>query len=297
MVQLALELPSQAGQIELPMKVLAIIGLIQEAIKTSPDITLACILFGQKAEGYAIRHCVDCAIISFMLASSLGKPDSEVMTIACAALTMNISMLTLQGQLQDREAGPTDEETILIKQHPEMSAKILQQSGVNDAAWLSALLHHHENVDGTGYPYGKTGENIPDNAKLISLADRYTALLSPRAYRKATLPSEALGKLLIDRGKGVDATFAAHFIRILGIYPPGAFVKLRNGEIGVVSHRSINGSALVVHALIGPFGLPLPYPHKRETNNERYEIREPLHVNQADIPFSMKQIWGTEASA
>lgn len=298
MVQLAAELPSLTGQSNLAATVLAIIGQIEEAIEISPDIALACILFGQKAEGYAVRHCIDAAIIALILARSLGKPDAEVATIGCAALTMNVSMLPLQEALQNREAGPTPEESILIRRHPEMSAKILQQAGVADAEWLSILLHHHENIDGTGYPFGKTDESIPENAKLLSLVDRYTALISPRAYRKAIFPSEALGKLLIDRGKGVDTTLVAHFIRTLGIYPPGAFVKLQSGEIAVVSHRSKKqGAGIIAHALIGPFGAPLAFPHKRETGNERYEIRLPVHVSQTDIPFSMHQIWGAEAAA
>ncbi len=297
MVQLMAELPDMDGQSGFVGRVQSIIKLIEEAIAVSQDVTLACILFGRKAEEYAIRHSIDAAIISIMLARSLGKNDSEAVTIACAGLTMNVSMLTLQDALQSRESGPTSEEIGLIRQHPEMSAELLQRVGVDDREWLSIVLHHHENVDGTGYPFGKVDSDIPENAKLLSLADRYTALLSPRAYRKAILPSEALGKLLIDPGKGVDATFAAHFIRTLGIYPPGAFVKLQSGEIAVVSHRGkVQGDGPIAHALIGPFGAPLPFPHKRETSNDRYEIRTAVHVNEADIPFNMFQIWGVEAA-
>lgn len=296
MSQLVAAVPDQPGPCDLPAQTLAITELIQQAIAISPDITLASMLFKQKAEGYAVRHCVDAAIISYLLARSLEKTDAETTTITCAALTMNISMLALQEQLQQRESGPTPDEADFIKRHPQMSLKILQQAGVSDEEWLSCVLHHHENVDGSGYPFGKTADNFPENAKLISLADRYTAFLSPRTYRKAVLPSEALGKILIDRGKGVDPLLAAHFIRTLGIYPPGAFVKLRSGETAVVSHRGKNGGAVVAHALIGAFGAPLPYPHKRETDNERYEIREALHVNVQDIPFNMQQIWGVQAS-
>lgn len=296
LTQLMSAVPDRLDPSDTSSKVLAIADLIRQAVEISPDITLACMLFKQKAEGYAIRHCIDSAMISHMLAISLEKPPPEVAIITCAALTMNISMLSLQEQLQHREAGPTPDEANFIKRHPEASVQILQKAGVTDEAWLSNILHHHENVDGSGYPFGKTNEDLPANAKLISIADRYTALLSPRSYRKAILPSEALGKILIERGKGVDPTLAAHFIRTLGIYPPGAFVKLRSGEIAVISHRAKSGGAVIAHALIGAFGAPLPYPHKRETENERYAIREALHVNPQDIPFNMQQIWGAEAS-
>jgi hypothetical protein len=89
---------------------------------------------------------------------------------------------------------------------------------------------------------------------------------------------------------------AAHFIRTLGIHPPGAMVRLDCGEIAVVSKRGQRGDTAGVHSLLTQSGYPLPYPYKRETSNERYAIREPLQVKNEDIPFNMQQIWGKAAS-
>jgi len=294
--RLLTDIPQQNGGALVSSTFREIANAIKEAIEINPDVALAYILFIQKPEGYAVRHSLACAILSVLIGQTLGKSEDEITKIACAALSMNVSLCSLQESLQSREAGPTAEEMNAIRQHPLESVEMLRRAGVTDEAWLDYIRSHHENIDGTGYPDGKSGDGIPENARLISLADRYTALLAPRTYRPAILPSEALRNMLLERGKSVDATMAAHFIRILGIYPPGAFVKLESGEVAVVTKRSKNSSTPVVHALLAPRGYPLPYPHKRETDNPRYAIREPLRPDWENIPFTMQHIWGKEAS-
>lgn len=297
LAQLLIEAQEHLSDCNLPDRIQKIAKLLHDAIDINPDLTLASMLFKQKAEGYAIRHHIDAAIISLILGRSLQKPEEELRTIASAALTMNISMISLQEALQEREGGLTHDEHAAVREHPEKSVEMLQQAGVRDEGWLSSVLHHHENVDGSGYPAGKVDTEIAQIAKLISLADRYTSMLSPRKFRKSILPSEALRNMLLDRGKGVDPTLVAHFIRAMGVHPPGSFVKLRSGEIAVISHRTKSSATPIAHALIGPFGAPLPFPHKRETGNERYEIREAVHADQIDIPFNLQHIWDTEGSS
>lgn len=269
---------------------------IREAVEINPDVALASILFNQKADGYSARHSVATAIIVLLMAQSMQKPESEIDAIVGAALTMNVSLYALQEVLQSRESGPTPQEAETIRRHPQASVEILKQLGLTDEAWLACVAHHHENIDGTGYPMGRSGADIPENAKLIATADRYTALIAPRSYRPSILSGEALRNMLMDRGKGTDEAMAANFVRVLGIYPPGSFVKLASGEIAIVTKRTKNSRAPIVHALLAPRGSPLPFPHKRETEHERYAIREAVRPDWSIIPFTMQHIWGKEAS-
>ena len=286
----------QPGEPDVSASILDIVNRIREAIEIDPDIALACTLFKPIVKGYSARHGVHAAILSMVTAHSMQKTQDEITTIACAALSMNVSIFSLQERLQLTSRRLSPEENALIKQHPQTSVELLRQAGITDEAWLSYVLHHHENIDGSGYPSGKTGSDIPENAVLISLVDRFTALVSPRAYRPETFPSNAIRILLKERMQGLDPLIAAHFIRTLGVHPPGALVKLHSGEIAVVTKRGQNGSTPIVHALLTPRIYPLPYPYKRETDNERYGIRESFHVKNEDIPFNMQQIWGKAAS-
>ena len=89
---------------------------------------------------------------------------------------------------------------------------------------------------------------------------------------------------------------AAYFIKELGTAPPGAFVRLQNGEIGVVTRRGKATATPIVHAFIGPRGAPLSFPIQRDTGKELYAMRDTLSCDQAMLPFSMQQLWGEEAA-
>lgn len=277
-------------------EVMKTVRTLDEAFTINPDIAFALILFKQSSEGYANRHLIDAAILSMAVAKSMSKPAEETALIAAAALTMNIGMLQLQEDLQNRDAPPTEEEQAHIRKHPLNSVQLLQEAGIADAQWLEFVQDHHENMDGSGYPSGKTCDSIADGAKIIALADRYTAMISPRKYRKAMHPSQALRTMLIEGGKTCDAKIAAFFIRELGIYPPGACVKLINGESGIVLRKGFSAMAPVVLVLKNQYGTPLPSPQKRDTETAQFAIKEAIQIDAGDIPFSMQHLWGSEAT-
>jgi hypothetical protein len=279
-----------------PTEVMKVVGLLNEAITTNPDIALACILFKQTPEGYSNRHLMDAAILSIMVARAMQIPAAEADSIAAAALTMNIGMLRLQEDLQNRAEPPTDEERVLIHSHPELSVALLKEAGVTDQLWLAYVLSHHEHIDGSGYPTGMTGDNISDGAKIIAVADRYTAMIAPRKYRKAIHPMQALRSFLMDSGKTCDAKITTFFIKELGVYPPGCCVKLVNGEIAIVIFKGITATTPAVQAIKNQFGDTLPYPENRNSGIERFAVKEGVLLEVKDIPCTMQQIWGAHAT-
>lgn len=279
-----------------PAEVMKVVGILNDAITTNPDISLACILFKQTAEGYSSRHLMDAAILSIMVARSMHIPTSEAESIAAAALTMNIGMLRLQEDLQNRSEHPTDEERVLIRKHPELSVSLLKEAGVSDPLWLAYVLSHHENVDGSGYPTGMAGDRISVGAKIIAVADRYTAMIAPRKFRKAIHPTQALRNLLIDGGKTNDEKINAFFIKELGIYPPGCCVKLASGETAVVMFKGITATTPAVQVIRNQLGDALPYPENRNSGIERFAIKEGILLEAKEIPFTMQQIWGAHAT-
>jgi HD-GYP domain-containing protein (c-di-GMP phosphodiesterase class II) len=287
---------AQAPLANAPAEVMKVVSILNEAITTNPDIALACILFKQAAEGYSNRHLMDAAILSIMVARAMQIPTTEIESIAAAALTMNIGMLRLQEDLQNRVEAPTDEERLLISRHPELSVTLLREAGVTDSLWLTYVLNHHENVDGSGYPTGMVGNSIPDGAKIIALADRYTAMIAPRKFRKAMHPTQALRGLLVESDKACDAKVTAFFIKELGIYPPGCCVKLASGETAVVLFKGVTATTPAVQVIKNHLGDTLPFPENRNTATERFAIKEGLLLEIKDIPFSMQQIWGSHAT-
>lgn len=290
-------LPGIAGESDVQARIFDAVKLIGLALDISPDIALACILLNQQAGEYPIRHCVDTAVVSLLVARALKKEPEEALTITAAALTMNVGMLQHPELLQNRQNSLSDADVALIRRHPEDGVALLRQAGIDNPEWLSYVLLHHENEDGSGYPFGKSGAAIPVNVKLISLADRYCARVSLRNYRKALLPNAALRDILLADKKNIDPMLAAALVRELGTYPTGSFVKLANGEIGVVIGRGASTTTPIVHALVGPHGAPFSSPIKRDTSCDTYAVREVLHGEQTRIRITMQQLWGDRASA
>ncbi len=277
-------------------KILEVAKALGYAMDINADVALASIFLNHAAGNYTVRHCIDTALVTLMISRAMGKSAEESQIIMAAALTMNIAMLRQQDQLLLKQEPLTERETEVIHAHPAQGVDMLKQSGVTNPDWLSYVLLHHEKEDGSGYPLGKEVKEIPQNAKILAYSDRYCASVSLRKYRKTLLPSAALRDVLVAGGKPSDPLLAAYFIKVLGPTPPGSFVRLQNGEIGVVTRRGANASTPIVHAFIGPRGAPLSFPIQRDTCKELYAIHDALSSEQAVLRFSMQQLWGEEAA-
>lgn len=273
---------------------------VLQAVELNPDIALACIFLNQIAGSYAVRHCIETALVAVQVARGMQKTHEETLIITAAALTMNVGMLRHTESFQNKRTALTDEEMAIVHRHPEDGAHLLRCSGVNDEEWLSCVLLHHEIDDGSGYPDGKTCEQISQNARLIGLADRYCAHVSARNYRRSILPDQALHAILTDQQQQADPVLAEQFTRQLGKYPPGSLVRLRSGEVGVVTRRDEQDHDIRVHALSDAAGKPiaadaLPHAPERNAAEPEFAIAEVLHEDQAGLRFSMRNIWGDQA--
>ena len=269
---------------------------VTTAAELNPDIALACIFLNQIAGTYAVRHCIETAIVTALVARKLHRTQEELLVLTSAALTMNVGMLRHNETFQNKSTPLSHEEKAIVRRHPEDSAELLKSAGVQDEEWISCVLLHHENDDGSGYPAGVASPEVTLNAKLLSFADRYCAQVSARNYRKSILPSLALRNLVEDQAAPVDPHLADCFRRELGDFPPGCLVRLAGGEIGVVSRRQGCSNGLQVHYLRDAGGAMLSPAQPRCIGDGPLDIAEGLSEDEASTRFSMKQIWGAQAS-
>lgn len=272
--------------------------MVDDAVALNADVAIASVLHNQQAAPYAVRHSVDTAVVAQMAARALKLPAPQRMAMTLAALTMNVGMLEQHDRLHEAAGSLSDADQARMRAHPELGVALLKQAGVTDADWLDGVLHHHENEDGSGYPHGKAGAQIPVVAKLIALADRYCARVSERSYRKPMLPNAALRDILLEKNT-LDGQLAAVLIRELGIYPIGTYVRLLNGEIGVVSRKGVQSTTPHVESVVGPRGAPLDVFLQRDTKSELNGIREVLSTAQVRAlrpALRMEQVWGRVAA-
>lgn len=276
-----------------PEQVMRMRRLVQDACRQSRDAALAMILLGRE-ERYSIRHSVDAAVTCHVVGTVLDIQEPELSAIVAAALTMNISMLRLQDELQANRHPLTAEQREAIARHPQQSAEMLRQSGVTDETWIGAVLNHHEAMDGSGYPAHKKGDEIPLAARLVSMADIYCARVSGRDYRPSLRPNTALKALFLNQSGAMDKELAARFIKATGIYPSGTPVRLENGEIAVVTRQRDKANAPVVSSLIGPRGVPFAVPIERDTSRQLYGVRDVVDWPEIGPVPSLRVLWGKE---
>ena len=274
--------------------------LVGDAISLDVDIATASILHNQRQAPYAVRHGIDTAIVAQVLARARERPPDDVMAVTLAALTMNLGMLEHHQRWHDGTVAFDAAERARMLAHPELSAQLLGEAGITDPVWLDCVLHHHENEDGTGYPYGKAGAQIPPLAKLVTLADRYCARVSERGYRPPMAANAALRDILLEAKTTLHTNLASLLIRELGIYPIGSYVRLINGEVAVVSRRGMQSTTPHVESVLGPRGTPLEVFLERDTRVPLHAIREVLTNAQVAAlnapPLRMEQVWGRAAA-
>jgi HD-GYP domain-containing protein (c-di-GMP phosphodiesterase class II) len=216
---------------------------------------------------YALTHGIYTAVVAVLASRQLGWTTEQQLTICCAALTMNMSICELQAEMAEQKERPSQRQFDIIRNHPQRSAELLQGCGVSDALWLSTVTDHHERRGGSGYP--RKLVEVGEPAALLRKSDVYMAKISPRAQRAALPPRLAARQLYEDEGGG---PLAAALIKPLGVYPPGDLVKLRNGEIGVVTRRATSSNGTLVASITNKLGKATAQTQLRDTRDAEFTI-------------------------
>lgn len=255
------------------------------------EATLAAIHLSHNKK-YGLIHPVHVALLCEVVGSRINMPDENRRSLIAASLTANISKRNFQEMLQRQSTPLTTNQREQVNTHPERSHRILKLAGVKDDTWLEIVMNHHETLDGKGYPNGIGGEQISQETRLLSIADRYTAMISKRAYREPFLIKDALREFFMESGAAFDELLCLQVIKELGVYPPGSFVQLINYEIAVVIKRSPGKSTTpIVKSIAGKDGEPYSNPLLRDTSNASYQIREIVHYTPA-TPLNLDKLWG-----
>jgi hypothetical protein len=217
--------------------------------------------------GYGASHAVHAAIASHLVARRMGWDKPRIGRVFKAALTMNLAILDLQTRLAAQTTPLTAVQREALRHHPQRSVEMLKAAGVADAEWLGAIDHHHDAPGGAGPAPVDTA--VADMAALLRCVDIYTAKLSARATRSA-LPANRAGRELFMQD--AKSAIAAAVIKEFGIFPPGCFITLQSGEVGVVIKRGATANTPVVASLTGRSGDALLEPVRRHTDAREHAI-------------------------
>lgn len=203
------------------------------SISRNPDACLWITRLRQHDQN-SYQHALSAAIWALALGRELGLSRQDLRSLALGALLMDIGKLRVdQGLLQARRAlNPAEKEQ--IRAHVAHGLAIVEESGIIVPDVVNMVACHHERHDGSGYPRGLKGDQIPPVARIAGIVDTYAAMTRNRPHAPAMSPSHAIRVLYDTRDTGFQAELVEAFIRAVGVYPAATLVELSSGEVGVV---------------------------------------------------------------
>jgi len=201
------------------------------------------------------QHCMNVSVLATTFGRFLEWDESLLNVIGEGALLHDAGMSRVPRWILDKPGPLTQREFQLVRMHADYAARILAADGGYDSRVIEIVRHHHERVDGTGYPDGLRGHNIPAYVQAVSIVDVYESMTAEKSYEAALTPSLALTRLHRRVDRHFNRQLVERFIRCIGIYPLSSLVRLQNGALGIViSSQEENRLKPVLLLVKGPQG-------------------------------------------
>ncbi len=211
-----------------------IVERILRSTVESPDEMLAFVLRDERSEASLGLSAVNTAILSILVGITLKLDQLRLKTLATAALLHDAGMVKVPDDIISKRTNLNNEELKKMRTHPLYSYQIISKvMGYPEEIGLIAV-QHHERWDGKGYPRKLGEKKISIEARIITVADAFEAMVKEKPYRNSMIAYTAMRQLLNDNSRRFDSEVLKVFIKAVGIYPLGSYVLLNNGSIGRV---------------------------------------------------------------
>ena len=259
---------------------------LQDLIAHDTDVALY--LMFQRASsttvGYSPSHALVCASLCHALAKHLQLPHSERETLIQAALTMNIGMTALQNQLAEQREPLSSSQAETVKTHPMKGRVLLERLLVRDTLWLETVQHHHEVLPPAPLAQLQPVQRL---VRILGTVDRYAALISPRKTRSGRSATESLQ--ILQQGQQYADEVKQALADVVGLYPPGTYVQLDNGEIAVVLRRGTSAADPQIASVIDASGRGL-YPPILHMADRRPRISSALARSSLTLDLDLRSM-------
>jgi HD-GYP domain-containing protein (c-di-GMP phosphodiesterase class II) len=235
--------------------------------------------------GYSVMHSLLCAGLAHLLAPLFALTESERSSLVCAALTMNVAMTRLQDVLATQKSEPTPGQRKEIDGHPAAGRHILHAAEVTDALWLELVQLHHAPL--AGPPTLAEWPVVQRMAKILQTVDRYTAGLSPRKSRTGRNARDSVLSVVVKAGALQHDEVGTALVRILGVSPPGTYVRLVNGETAVVVRRGVKPNEPLVASVLNRNNEPIGEPRLHDTSREKLAIQASVVASEVRVNLKL----------
>jgi len=188
----------------------------------------------KNSDHYTAEHSLRVSILAIALGKEMGLAEYQLEAIGVCGMLHDVGKVKVPNEILNKPGALTAEELRIMQSHANEGRRVLMSNQQITPATVDVAYSHHERLDGKGYPRGLDAPKIPYFAKIIAVVDAYDAINSDRVYSKGKSSLESLRILLEATNSHFDEEIVGHFVRLIGIYPPGEIVELSNGEVGII---------------------------------------------------------------
>lgn len=212
---------------------------VVESVLRNPD-AMAWTVFAGKRSSRNYSRAVATSVWATMFGRHLGFPRDALDNLAAGGLLLDIGNVELPAELLDAEGAMTHDEFAAIPAHVEAGLRILEASTDVHPSVVDMVAYHHERFDGSGYPDGRAGSQIPVYGRIAGIVDSYDAMTTRNAYSPAAAAYDAARELNESRDRQFHAEAVGQFLHTIGMFPTGSVIELSDGRIGLVLEQNRN---------------------------------------------------------
>lgn len=229
----SLILDIQAGKCLDVTKAERVVDKVIESTLRNKD-ALSSLLQVKNSDPHGFLHSLSVSVLSILASRTLKLPDETIREIGIGALLHDIGKSKIDNNLLQKPGKLDANEINMVRKHVSETDDILKGlDGISSVAYECAV-YHHEKLDGSGYPFGLSGPQIPIHSQIVSIADAYDAMTTGRVYQKRIEPTEALRQLYRVAEIHYKRSLLDAFICTIGVYPTGTLVRLDSEHLAVV---------------------------------------------------------------
>lgn len=210
---------------------------ISDSVARHPTALLGLVRI-KTADEYTYMHSVAVCALMIALARQLQLDEATTRELGLAGLLHDVGKAFVPNDILNKPGRLNDAEFKAVQSHPAKGyAALIEAGGASDIV-LDVVRHHHEKLNGKGYPDSRPAEQISLFARMGAICDVYDAITSDRPYKKGWDPAEAIRRMAEWCGHHLDEKLFQHFVKAIGIYPTGSLVRLKSGRLAVVKEQN-----------------------------------------------------------